>query len=367
MTRSLCVVLSSVALALTPACGDDPNPSTTTTGTGGATSATGGTTSTGGGGEGGTMTGTGGAPPTKPTGLVTFLTGNDEDADVTPTGPGLILMGGGTDVDAAFQWWMPYLAGGDVVVLRNTGSDGYNDYLFESFGTVDSVETMLVTNQFGDDPYVAWRIAHAEGIFMAGVDQADYLTNWKGTAVEDALHEAWARGAILGGTSAGCAVLGEIAFAAYNGTVYSDEALTDPYNQYMELEHDFLALPPMAGVVTDTHFFERDRFGRLVGFIARAVQDGWADPVLGLGVDEQTALVVGPDGTGEVLGAGTVYAIRSNGTPTVCAPGQDLLYENLSYSALTAGDTVALPAGTTRVPSQPVSASSGTLTPADPY
>lgn len=369
MTLSTRVIVATAAIAscaLAPACSDDPSSASTSSaqgGTGGTTTATGGST-TSQGGQGGTMTG---APPTKPTGLVTFLTGNDEDADVTPTGPGLILMGGGTDVDAAFQWWMPYLSGGDIVVLRNTGSDGYNDYLFESFGPVDSVETMLVTNQFGDDPYVAWRIAHAEGIFMAGGDQADYLANWKGTAVEDALHEAWARGAILGGTSAGCAVLGEIAFAATNGTVYSDEALTDPYNQYMQLENDFLALPPMAGVVTDTHFFERDRFGRLVGFIARAVQDGWADPVLGLGVDEQTALVVSPDGTGEVLGTGAVYAIRSNGTPTVCTAGQDLLYENLTYSALTAGDTIALPTGTTTAPSQPVSASGGTLTPADPY
>ncbi|MEQ9324206.1 MAG: hypothetical protein RIF41_33900, partial [Polyangiaceae bacterium] len=135
MTLSTRVIVATAAIAscaLAPACSDDPSSASTSSaqgGTGGTTTATGGST-TSQGGQGGTMTG---APPTKPTGLVTFLTGNDEDADVTPTGPGLILMGGGTDVDAAFQWWMPYLSGGDIVVLRNTGSDGYNDYLFESF------------------------------------------------------------------------------------------------------------------------------------------------------------------------------------------------------------------------------------------
>jgi hypothetical protein len=68
--------------------------------------------------------------PLPPAGLVHYVTGSDANADVTPTGPGLILMGGGTDVDAAFQWWKPRISGGDVVVLRASGADGYNDYLY---------------------------------------------------------------------------------------------------------------------------------------------------------------------------------------------------------------------------------------------
>jgi len=277
-------------------------------------------------------------------------------------------MGGGSDVDAAFSWWSGLIAGGDVVVLRTSGSDGYNDYLFESFGTVDSVETMLVvTSALANDPYVAWRIAHAEGVFMAGGDQASYLATWKDSAVEQALQDAWDRGAVIGGTSAGCAVLGELMFAAYNDTVYSDEALEDPYNMYMTLERDFLALPPLASVITDTHFAERDRFGRLVGFVARTVQDGWASEVVGLGIDEATALVVGPDGIGEVLGAGQVYSVRSNGLPADCSAGNPLEYGPLSYTALAKGDTIALPSGQTDVPAASVTASAGMLTPADPY
>jgi cyanophycinase len=296
------------------------------------------------------------------------MTGEEADADVTPTGPAALLMGGSTDVDEALKWWMPYAAGGDVVVLRVSGADGYNDYLYKDIGACDSVETMLVTTPvFAANAYVAWRIRHAEAIFIAGGDQADYLTLWKDSEVEDALMDAWKRGAAIGGTSAGCAVLGELMFAAYNGSVYSDEALLDPYNTYMTLERDFLALPPVAGVITDSHFRERDRMGRLVGFLGRIVQDGWASAPIGVGVDEMTALGIDPAGQGKVFGAGAVYVVKTSEPPAVCQPGQPLDFAGLTVHKLSAGDTVLMPAGDTMVPGLPLAAKSGALIPADPY
>lgn len=305
-------------------------------------------------------------PPERPAELTAWLVGNDADAPVTPAGPGLVLMGGGTDVDAAFTWWAPRVAGGDVVVLRTSGEDGYNDYLL-GFGA-DSVETMRVdTRALADSDYVAWRVAHAEGVFLAGGDQATYVTAWKGTRLAGALGTVWARGGVVGGTSAGCAVLGEIVFAALQGSVYSDEALGDPYNPYMTMERQFVAFAPVAGVVTDTHFAARDRMGRLVAFMARAAQDGWATSPIGLGVDEGTALVVDGSGLGVVLGDGHVYLVVPGGAPSTCAPGQPLDWSGLTLHRLAAGDTVTLPAGTTAVPGAPLAADGGTLTPADPY
>jgi cyanophycinase-like exopeptidase len=178
---------------------------------------------------------------------------------------------------------------------------------------------------------------------------------------------AYERGAVIGGTSAGCAVLGPFLFAATNGTVYSDEALEDPYNPFMTLDRDFLALPLLAGVITDSHFYERDRMGRLVGFLARILQDGWGGAALGVGVDERTALVVDPQGQGQVLGERAVYLVRSGGPPTVCQPGQPLDYPGLTVHKLLEGDTVAMPSGATPVPGQPLAAQGGALSPADPY
>ncbi len=283
-------------------------------------------------------------PPPKPPGLTTYFVGNSDDADIEPSGPGLILMGGSTDVDAAFVWQLQYIAGGDVVVLRASGAGGYNDYLYTEIGGVDSVETLLVTSQaLAHEPYVAWKIAQAEAVFIAGGDQAKYMEAWKDTPVATALTTVWERGGVIGGTSAGLAVLGEFVYAAYNGSVIEDEALVDPYNQYMTLDRDFLALPPMLGIVTDSHFTERRRLCRLIGFIGRLVADGWGEPVVGLGVDERTALVVGPDSVGTVLGLGAVHVLHSAGLPQQCLPGQSLEYANLDWYTLPAGATVPLP------------------------
>lgn len=304
--------------------------------------------------------------PPAPAGMTLYVTGNPEDADVRPTGPGLVLMGGGTDVDEAFTWWGNLIAGGDVVVIRTSGADGYNDYLF-GFGNVDSVETMLVTPGFADDPYVSWTLRHAEAVWLAGGDQATYLAGWKDSGVETAIHEAWDRGAVVGGTSAGLAVLGQFAFAAYNDTVYSYEALEDPYNFYMTMEQGFLALPMLEGVIIDSHFFERDRMGRLVGFLARIHADGWATEAVGVGVDEATAIVVGPDGMGMVIGAGNAYVVRADHPPQTCTPGVPLEYDGLELHGVAPGGTIAFPGGSASTLAGPLAASGGVTIPADPY
>ena len=363
--RAFIALLAAFACA----CGTESSPGPATSSAGGGEGGMGvggvGDGGMGAGGAGGAA-GVGAGEPTKPDALVHYLTGNDADAAVDPTGPALILMGGGPEVDQAFVWWQQYVQGGDVVVLRTSGADGYNDYLYGEIGGVDSVETMLVTTKaLAADPYVAWRIAHAEGIFIAGGNQTSYVNVWKSTGVEDAIHAAYARGAVIGGTSAGLAILGQFVFSAQNGTVYSDEALDDPYNQYMTLDQGFLALPLLAGVITDSHFAERDRFGRLLGFTARIVQDGWAAEALGIGVDETTALLVEPNGSATVAGEGNVYVLRG-GAPSHCVPG-DPLEHAVSYHRLAAGDAIALPGGATAVPSETATAAGGLLSPPDPY
>ncbi len=306
-------------------------------------------------------------PPIPPADLERWMTGDPADAPVVPHGPGLILMGGGVEPDAAFTWWQPLVNGGDVVVLRTSGSDGYNAYLYSEIGGVDSVETLRVdTRALANDPYVAWRVQTAEAVFMAGGDQWTYIDSWKGTALEDALHDTWARGSVVGGTSAGLAVLGDRVFSAEFGTVYPDEVLDDPYNPYMAFEDDFLSLAPLEGWVTDSHFVERDRMARLLGFVGRWIEDGGPVPARGIGVDEQTALVVAPDGTGEVVGTGSVYVIRSDSPADTCVPGAPLVMQAQLW-ALSAGDTLSLPSGATSVPVQTLSAEASVLTPADPY
>ena len=280
------------------------------------------------------------AAPSKP-GYGYFVVGNGNDVIRTTTG-GLLLMGGGTDVDDGFRWLDARSGGGDVVVIRATGTDAYNPYI-AGLGSVDSVETLVIPSRAAaSDPFVVGKISKAEALFIAGGDQWDYVNFWKGTPVEDAIHALAARNVPIGGTSAGLAILGGFSFTAQNGTVDSKSALGDPYGNRIALERDFLHLPGMDGIITDSHFVTRDRMGRLITFLARIVKDGWAAQAKGIGIDEQTALAVEPNGSVSVLGGGAAYFLRTPGAPEQCLAKKSLTYRNLGVYRVRAGATFNL-------------------------
>ena len=244
-----------------------------------------------------------------------WLTGNA--ADVSPSHPpqgGLLLMGGGGDVDAAFRWFLTQAAGGDVVVLRSSGRDGYNDYLWKELGVpIDSVETVLIrSREQAFDPALAATLAHAEAIFIAGGDQSNYVRFWQHTPVVAALNAHVAAGKPLGGTSAGLAVMGRYVYTAlHDGDLTSSLALSYPNHRYITLADDFLQLPFLARVLTDSHFSERSRLGRLIIMLRHLAPTAGENIVLGLGVDERTALCIDASGRGRVLSAahGAVHVV----------------------------------------------------------
>lgn len=268
------------------------------------------------------------------------LTGNGGDVTLpAPRTASTVMMGGGPDVDDAFRWMATKAGGGDFIVLRVTGADGYNAYIYD-MGLVDSVETLVLKNrEAAFDPFVIDKIDRAEAIFIAGGDQADYIRNWKGTPLQAALERAIARKAPIGGTSAGLAVLGQFDFAALNGTIDSARALADPYDRRITIDQGFLTAPWLGGVIGDAHLDTRDRMGRLMTFLARMVnRDGWITPSAAgaIGVDVETALVI-DNGNATRLGLGAVYFLKAAIAPTVCAPGQPLTFRNVMVDKL-AGD-----------------------------
>ncbi|MBT2303732.1 cyanophycinase [Variovorax paradoxus] len=230
--------------------------------------------------------------------------------------------------------------GGDFVVIRATGADGYNQYVYV-MGGVDSVESLVIPSvEAANDPFVVDRVRKAEALFIAGGDESDYIEFWKGTALDDAIRDLVRRNVPIGGTSAGLAVLGQFDFAALKGTVTSADALANPYNRRMTLDREFLTAAAMTGVITDSHFDERDRMGRLLAFLARLTNpgDGWigADAARGIGVDPSTAVAIDKgvatrladrDAQGVDLG-GSVYFLRPSIAPTVCEPRQPLTFRN---------------------------------------
>ncbi len=256
----------------------------------------------------------------------------------TQTKGGIVLMGGSTDVDDAMQWMIGQSGGGDFVVIRATGTDAYNPYLY-GMGDIHSVETLKINSvSLANDSAVAKTIRDAEALFIAGGDQSDYLRFWKGTKTEDAINYLInEKKAPVGGTSAGCAILGEISFSALNGTITSEEALNNPYHNRLTLQDGgFLKVPFLENTITDQHYLARDRVGRHVAFMARiaGVKEGL---LRGIGVDERTAVIIDSTGMATVLGESSALFLsqtQKSGDPEVLQQNEPLTWQN-SQKALT--------------------------------
>jgi cyanophycinase-like exopeptidase len=238
--------------------------------------------------------------------FTSYLTGSAEDVDVQPTF-GLCLMGGAGESDQAMAWFLERANGGDVVVIRTSGSDGYNDYLYTDLGfTLNSVETIVFNSaEASNDPYVVERLNNAEAIWMAGGNQATYVEYWKDTPVQEAINNLInVKGGPLGGISAGMAVMGQGYFPAFGGSVTSESALSNPFSPSMDFGYDdFIDAPFMENVITETHLNDptRIRYGRITAFMARMGYDQDIRP-LGMASNEFCAIAIDQNGLARAFG-----------------------------------------------------------------
>jgi cyanophycinase-like exopeptidase len=147
----------------------------------------------------------------------------------------------------------------------------------------------------------------------------------------------------IGGTSAGLMVLGQIDFSAANGTIYSAEAMSNPYSRRMTLDTGFLTADHLQGTITDAHLDTRDRMGRLMAFMARTIKNGWigASDMRGIGVDVETAVLV-EDGKATLAGVGAAYFLKSSIAPTVCEPKTPLTFRSVAVDKLMQGGSFDL-------------------------
>ncbi len=279
------------------------------------------------------------ATQTSGPGWRSWLRGNAADVKVHPTG-GAMLEGGGSDRRPAWEWFLQQADYGDIVILCASCDNIYNQYVL-NIHDVDSVQTLKLTKpEAASDPFVIQSIAGADGIFFAGGDQSDYVRVWKDTPVEDAINGVIARSGAIGGISAGLAILGQFLFAAEKDTIQSGQAMADCYAKKITLERDMLDEPLLTSAITDTHFTQRERMGRMLTFMARVITDGWASRVKGIGVDEDAAALVTSDGVATVVGQGSVSFVKMRPADIVsCVLGEPLETRFLNVRVIHVGST----------------------------
>jgi peptide/nickel transport system substrate-binding protein len=244
----------------------------------------------------------------------------------TLRGPGLLLSGGGSDVDDTYRWMHRTLTGsntargGNVIVLRAyTDEDEYSPYM-QPLGPFQSVQMLGIPHCATKEQVdaLAPMIDRADAVYFAGGDQSNYVP-WKGGRLVQAIRRLWDRGGVIGGTSAGLAVQGDVIYdsAAADRLHPNDDsyevdtktAVANPLEPEISFTLGYFAWPALADVITDTHFVRRDRFGRTVTFLSLILQKHLtpSGKIYGIAVDERSALVVDKSGIAtlmEYAGAG---------------------------------------------------------------
>ena len=167
------------------------------------------------------------------------------------------------------------------------------DELFVGLGAAPVVRLRPETREDADDPALAEALDEVDAVFMTGGNQVKLAGVVVGTEFGAALTRAYARGAVVGGTSAGASAVSEhmVAFGSEGDT---------PRQGMTQLSAGLGLLP---GVVVDQHFDQRSRYGRLLSLVARSPS------LLGLGIDEDTAAVITGERLLEVVGRGCVFVV----------------------------------------------------------
>jgi len=280
-----------------------------------------------------------------------FVSGDPSKPRAAHTEYGVALMGGGGTVDAAFKMIADRAGHGHIVILRAVSDDSfdaddgsYGKKFMAEWGPVASAETITFHNRdASSDSRVLQALHDADGIFLAGGDQANYVRYWKGTGVQTALNAHVKANRPIGGSSAGLAILGRYSYTAFDGgSMESNVALANPFDSGVTLEDDFLHVRNLESLITDTHFSRRARLGRLITFIAR-LQSEQDKNVFGIGVDEKTALLVDADGSAHLAAgsAGSAWMVVPREHATLKS-GQALTMHDIALTRIDADSVVDL-------------------------
>ena len=184
--------------------------------------------------------------------------------------------------------------------LRGLGADVFVLHLTREQAMTDSAARLL---------------EGATGIWFTGGDQSRVTPVLRGSPVLDAIRARWREGAVVGGTSAGAAVMPD---SMLTGNQFRAGEDTAGYygDEFPAVARRTIQVAPglgfLPGTIIDQHFIQRERHNRLLAVTLERPS------LIGVGIDESTAIEVGPDGRWTVRGSGAVAiydARRARVTP----------------------------------------------------
>ncbi len=220
--------------------------------------------------------------------------------------------------------------GGQIIVMTSATDEphqvGKNYFeLFKRLGAASVDVLDIPDREMANRDETVEKLKSASGVFFTGGDQLKITGTLGGTKVDRILHHLYRQGVTIAGTSAGASVMSSTMIVGGS----NDETP----------KKDSLSMAPgmalLAEVVIDQHFAQRGRIGRLLAVIAQNPH------YLGVGIDEDTAILVHGSSRFEVIGSQTVTIVD----------GEKITFSNVSETGprhpLALSDVVlhVLPAG----------------------
>ena len=212
---------------------------------------------------------------------------------------------------------------------------------FKGLGARD-VDFYQLTREQAVRPESAKILDGAGGVWFTGGDQSRLTAALLETPIHRRMLELYEKGCVIGGTSAGAAVMSEV-------MITGDEIRTSKEDEQWQViwGGDVVRARGFGFVkdaVIDQHFVTRRRLNRLITTVIENPR------LVGVGIDESTAVLVRPDGRYEVLGENQVVVFDARRAETFKTPTCRLGVHGMTIDVLVAGDVYDIAAGKVEVP-----------------
>lgn len=249
----------------------------------------------------------------------------------------LVIIGGGKRPDYVMNKIVE-LAGGEqsrIIVIPNASSEPIETALrqtkeFKNLGA-SSADYLVFTKETANADSNLKKLDKVTGIFFSGGDQSNLTRDMLGTKLLERIFEIYNSGGVISGTSAGAAVMSEV-------MITGNELLNpDSSNAFIFIKRNNIEVKQGFGfiksAIVDQHFIKRKRHNRLISLVIEN------HDLIGIAIDEDTAIILFPDETFEVSGENQVMILDASGSSNISEDKNgNLGAENIKMHLLINGD-----------------------------
>ena len=227
---------------------------------------------------------------------------------------GTLVIIGGVQTKEIIKKYAELAGGKDakIIIIPNAGSRQVESSLkqveqFKEFGA--NSDYLLFTRESADADSNLKKLDDATAVFFLGGDQSDLTRDMLGTKLLDKIFDLYNNGVLVGGSSAGAAVMSEVMITG-NELINKDSSTS-----FVSIEKNNIETKPGFGflktVIIDQHFLKRKRHNRTISTVIEHPN------LLGVAIDESTAIIVYPDDKFEVIGNNQVLVYDATNSQNI--------------------------------------------------